>query len=245
MLTKELKAKLLNGEIIAQLKLQGAKLAKLSAIYAKATKAHHEAHERAVNFYYKTGAEFEQWKAEKGENFPNGFGEKSDELFKLSSDAEKVEKVARHNRDNYKKYIVYNIAYLFGNYWWELIERKGWQTLGETIGEILGVRLSIVQDWGGSICATPENSYVYYYVYIDGLAFWFSFNGARGSAQYDKPIYKELTIAKYLKIEKETNTKLNKIKNDLDALFITLDGEQVRDLLGEFDFKRELHKIGR
>lgn len=245
MLTKELKAKLLNDEIIAQLKEQGAKLAKLTAIYARAKKTHHEAHERATNFDYKTGAEFEQWKAEKGENYPNGLYNKINEMYKLSSDAEKVEKVARHNRDNYKKYIAYNIAHLFGGYWWELKERKGWETLGETLGELLGVRLSIVQDWGGSIYATLENSYMYYNIYIDDLVFWFSFSGARGSAKYKKPAYKELTIAKYLKLEKETKTKLSKTKNDLESLFITLDNEQVRDLLGEFDFKRELYKIGR
>lgn len=113
--------------------------------------------------------------------------------------------------------------------------------MGEIISEKYNCRVAFYDD-GGTIYTSREDSYIYKNIYFDGFKKWKVF---RDFKNYDETkVFKPkfLTIFKYYKLLKYTKEKVEKYGHALNDLKNALADEQVRDLMGEWDFRSSIIK---
>lgn len=130
-------------------------------------------------------------------------------------------------------------VYIFPN-WWELKDKKGLESVGEYLETLTGFRFSIYRDFGGSICEDKNKSYYYAYFYFEGFRLWLPLSENRQPFK----MLKTITYNKYLKVKAQYEIKKQKMGQLHEEIGALLESENLRDLLGEYDYERGIYKLG-
>lgn len=204
-------------------------LQKLAKKVSKTTKEHSQAHRVAVacqypqqKYYADEAGENSQEIQETRNNNAEKWHEILENKYKIESEKETADKLARLNYHNYLLYFCDMLAHLLrsGNAWAQFYEKKGIESLGEYLREELKERCYISRDGGGFDPFGAPNFYCYFNITIYG-ACCISGNNWGTYRQYkedegtaEKPSAPQIyTMAQYVKIVKN----LNKLESEAQA----------------------------
>ena len=216
MFTKETKktAEQIKGELLPIVAIIG-KLAKKTQQASEETR---KAHQIATAWQYPSHPAYAEEAGEDSQaiqDLRNNNAEKWSELlhekYKIESEKETAEKLAKLNYHNYLLYFCDMLSYLLrvADNWAQFYEKKGIETLSEYLRQELQQRCYISRDGGGFDPFTSDNFYCYFNITIYGVCCisgnnWGTYRKhGEGEEQPTKPNAPQVyTMAQYVKLVK-------------------------------------------
>jgi len=205
-----------------------ATLQKLAKKLSTTAKESSKAHRVAVAWQYPTQKHYAEEAGEDSQliqDTRNNNAEKWHEIlenkYKIASEKETADKLARLNYHNYLLYFCKMVAHCLrvGNNWAKFYEKKGIESLSEYLREELKERCYISRDGGGFDPFGAPNFYCYFNITIYGVCCisgndWGTYKEHESGKEWEKPSAPQIyTMARYVRIVKD----LNKLESEAQA----------------------------